>query len=115
MDWQVDIMYQEGLKNHMSWLCRKRADAPVLRNPVRPSEYLSVVAEQISVVCQRKCRHPKSTSGRYFEGPLRQQLLQLIVDEGVFEQHAAAVRFQYGFDNTVIVGRELLVFGGLHP
>src|SRR5438094_6348767 len=81
---------------------RNRTDGPVLRQPVRCGDDLTVVQTEETVVGKSEAWNLETTCGAKLECPLRQQAVQCVVDVRVFDEVATRIHFEHSLDNGVL-------------
>src|SRR5213076_1031331 len=79
---------------------RNRTDGPVLRQPVRCGDDLTVVQTEETVVGKSEAWNLETTCGAKLECPLRQQAVQCVVDVRVFDEVATRIHFEHSLETV---------------
>ena len=109
-------MHGQQVFGHADWVPHTQAvlrldrrDGLMQRQPVGSRVQLAIVVQEVSIIGQRERRHGESASGQGLECPLRQHLVELVVDVRMARDFARAVGKQQRLYCALLLIRLLIV------
>src|SRR5579864_9088290 len=96
------FFHADRIANDQTLAGRHLSKPAVFRNPVRIREDLSIVKHEVAVVGESKTRKTKATAGAQAVRPASKNLLQMGVDERMFEHVTGAVGNESAIGNRVL-------------
>src|ERR1700757_3882248 len=100
--WEQVFFHADRIANDQTLAGRDLSKPAVFRDPVRIREDLSVVKHEVAVVGQGEARKTKATAGAQAVRPASENLLQVGVDERVFEHVTGSIGDESAVGNRVL-------------